>query len=185
MVVFLGLKDRRRGNNTIGNAHTANKYRRLAEYFLLPLIYLNLAGTLLLPLYFSDLNKQSPVMKKSMTYVLLLFGGLLLLPAFTAEGGGKVKIPKKINSIIQAKCYGCHNTESKNKRPKDKLNWDELTSMPADQQAEKLADIQKVLEKGSMPPDRFLEKQPDMKLTDKETANMKKWAAKMGKRVSK
>ncbi len=124
-------------------------------------------------------------MKKFITSVLLLFCGLLLLPAFTAEGGGKLKIPKKVNAIFQAKCYGCHNNESKNNRPKDKLNWDALAALPADQQAEKLAAIQKVLEKGSMPPDRFLEKQPEKKLTDKETAKMKKWAAKMGKRVAK
>ncbi|MBK8969108.1 MAG: heme-binding domain-containing protein [Saprospiraceae bacterium] len=124
-------------------------------------------------------------MKKCITVTLFLFCGLLLLPAFTAEGGGKLKIPKKVDAVFQAKCYGCHNNESKNNRPKDKLNWDTLPSLPADQQAEKLAAIQKVLEKGSMPPDRFLEKQPDKKLTDKETANMKKWAVKMAKRVSK
>jgi len=130
-------------------------------------------------------NKQKRIMKKSITCVLLLFGGLFLLPAFTAEGGGKLKISKKVDAIFQAKCYGCHNTAGKNNRPKEKLNWDDLASLPAGQQAEKLAAIQKVLEKGSMPPERFLEGNPDKKLTDKETARMKKWAAKMGKRVAK
>lgn len=124
-------------------------------------------------------------MKKLTTCTLFLFAGMLLLPAFAPEDAGKLKFSKKVNAIIQDKCYGCHSTDSKNQRPKDKLNWDELASLPADQQAEKLEKIQKVLEKGSMPPDRFLERQPDKKLTDKETDCMQKWAKKMGKRVSR
>jgi uncharacterized membrane protein len=124
-------------------------------------------------------------MHKSITCALFLFSGLLLLPAFTAEGGGKLKIPKKVDTIFQSKCYNCHSTEGRNAGPKEKLNWDLLATLPADEQIQKLAKIQNVLEKGSMPPRRFLEKQPDKELTEKETACMKKWAAKMGKRLGK
>ena len=125
------------------------------------------------------------IMIKTTTAAFLLFAGFFLLPAFTAEDSPGLKFPKKVNAIIQNKCYGCHNNESKGDRPKEKLNWDALASLPADQQAEKLAAIQKVLEKGSMPPERFLERSPEKKLTEKETACMQKWASRAAKKAGK
>lgn len=124
-------------------------------------------------------------MNKLLLFTLLLLAGMLMLPGFSSKDAGKFKIPKKVNAIIQAKCYGCHSNDGKNQRPKEKLNWDELANLPADQQVAKLQSIQSVLAEGSMPPARFLEKMPDKKLTDKENASMKKWAAKAIRKASK
>lgn len=125
-------------------------------------------------------------MRNVLKLCLLLFGSLLILPSFNAgEGGSKIKIPRKVNSIIQDKCYGCHSNEGKNQRPKDKLNWDTLNALSKEDQAKKIHEIQEVLKEGSMPPQRFLEKMPEKKLTDKESAAMQKWADKTAKKLSK
>jgi len=41
--------------------------------------------------------------------------------------------------------------------------------------------IQAVVEKGAMPPKRMVEKKPELKLTDKETKALKKWAKRHAK----
>lgn len=122
---------------------------------------------------------------KKVSCLCLLFFSILLLPSFTPDDGGKLKIPKKVNAIFQNKCYGCHNTESKGKKASDKLNWDNLATLAPEEQLAKMKSIQEVLKEGAMPPGRFLEKNPDKKLTDKETATLKKWADKAVKKLSK
>ncbi len=112
----------------------------------------------------------------------LLVAAMLLLPTFGAKDSRPIKIPKKVNAIIQAKCYGCHSNDG-NQRPKDKLNWDALNGLSAEQQRAKLESILSVLQEGSMPPARFLEKNADKKLTEKETARLKKWATKAARKL--
>lgn len=122
-------------------------------------------------------------MKKTLQLSALLLAAFLLLPGFMAKP--KPYFPKKVNAIIQAKCYGCHSADGKSQKAKDKLMWDDLAGMAKEQQLEKIQSIQKVLEKGSMPPEKFLEKMPEKKLTDKETAALAKWAGKTAKKLSK
>ena len=125
-------------------------------------------------------------MQRTLQLSAFLLAAFVLLPGFITGGGGsKFKIPKKVNAIIQDKCYGCHSADSKAQKAKDKLMWDDLAGMSAEQQLDKMKNIQKVLDKGSMPPERFLEKMPEKKLTDKESATMKKWASKMTKKLGK
>lgn len=125
-------------------------------------------------------------MQHTVKLAAFVLAAFLLLPAFsTPPTGSKVKFSKKVNAIIQNKCYGCHSADSKAQRAKDKLMWDDLAGLPEDQQLEKMKNIQKVLDKGSMPPERFLEKMPEKKLTDKEAKTMKKWASKTAKKLAK
>lgn len=122
-------------------------------------------------------------MSRTLSFGLLILATCLLLPGFTAKP--KAYFPKKVNAIIQEKCYGCHSAEGKSQKAKDKLMWDDLEKMEKGAQLEKIQAIQKVLEKGSMPPEKFLEKMPEKKLTDKETATMKKWADKTASKLLK
>ncbi|MDX2249155.1 MAG: heme-binding domain-containing protein [Bacteroidia bacterium] len=95
------------------------------------------------------------------------------------------KIAKKTNAIIQSKCYGCHSAEGKSDKAKEKLMWDDLAGLSAEAQLEKMKNIQKVLQEGTMPPAKFLERMPDKKLTDLEKAAMQKWADKTVAKLSK
>jgi cytochrome c553 len=121
--------------------------------------------------------------------LLFLLACAVALPSFITpnppfDAGGKVKYSKKVNSIIQAKCYGCHSPNSKGEKARLALNWDELPNLSPVDQLQKIKSIQSVLEKGSMPPKFMVEKDPGKKLTDAETAKLKKWAAKMTKKLS-
>jgi len=48
----------------------------------------------------------------------------------------------------------------------------------------KLGEIEESLQKKDMPPEKFLTKHPDKKLTDEESQIMIKWAQDMAKKLS-
>lgn len=125
-------------------------------------------------------------MRKSIFPAGALLGALFLLPAFSPREAPLADgYPKKIDAIIQAKCYGCHSADGRSQKAKDALMWDELEGLTHEQRLEKIHHIQEVLTKGAMPPARFLESNPDKALTEKERAKMLKWANKMERKLSK
>ena len=132
-------------------------------------------------------------MKRNFAFAVVAILSSFLVFAFTFDQGtssaemaiGKFKIPKKVNAVILDKCYGCHNPNARGDKSKAKLDWDGLAGLSMADQAMKMKDIAKVLEEGSMPPKMFLDRSPDKKLTDSETALLSKWANKMAGKLSK
>ncbi len=127
-------------------------------------------------------------MQKTFKFYFLLLIGVLVMSSFVttdAPPAKAIKMPKKVNAVVQSKCFGCHNTGGKNEKAKQALQWDALDGLPADQQLEKMKSIAGVLAEGSMPPARFLEGNPDKKLTADEVSRMTKWASKSVKKLSK
>lgn len=122
-------------------------------------------------------------MKKVITASFLFAALTLVLSSFAPADD--IKIPKKLNAVIQNKCYGCHSPQGRSDKAKEELMWDELNNLPAHEQVVKLKHIQEVLKDGSMPPARFVEGNPDKKLTEKDIKAMNKWAAKHIKKLSK
>jgi len=88
-------------------------------------------------------------------------------------------IPENIQSIISNKCMGCHSDESKPGKSKSKLNFDKLTNgeYSTGKVISKLDKITKILSKDKMPPQKFLDKYPDKKLTKEESKLISDWAS--------
>jgi hypothetical protein len=70
----------------------------------------------------------------------------------------------------------CHNTKSRDKKPKKKLNFDLLTQMPLPGLVGKLQGIYDVVDSSKMPPKRFLEHHPDKNLSPKDRIRLAQWA---------
>lgn len=87
-----------------------------------------------------------------------------------------VQYTAEVKKVIDNKCYGCHNPESKGQKAKDKLNWVSLPSLSKADQVAKLDEIFEVVEKGEMPPKQFIEKKPEAKLSDSDAKIIKAWA---------
>lgn len=125
-------------------------------------------------------------MKKSLSISLTLFFCVCISSGFILNQKTETplapvptfKLSRKVNAIVQNKCYGCHSENGRAEKAKKKLMWDDLATLSDDARKEKLQNIVKVLDEGAMPPKRMLERMPDKKLTDKETVKMKKWAQK-------
>lgn len=132
-------------------------------------------------------------MKKMLGFLVLVLIAAFVLPAFTGFDGQDsfddappaIKFSKKVDAVIKDKCYGCHSAEGKADKAKAALMWDDLAGLDGGMQAEKLKAISKVLSEGSMPPKMMVEKMPEKKLTEKESALMSKWADKSAKKVTK
>ena len=87
-----------------------------------------------------------------------------------------IEFPDEVKNVIDNKCYGCHNPESRNVMAKGKLIWDDLAEMKKSGLIKKLDKISEVLEEGDMPPSKYLKQNPDARLTDEETQLLVKWA---------
>jgi cytochrome c551/c552 len=92
-------------------------------------------------------------------------------------------MPANVKAVVEQKCYGCHNAASKNEKGKAKLDWDAFEATKKSKQMATMAKINETLEKGDMPPAKFLENKPEGKLSEAELATLMEWSA--GKKKSK
>lgn len=126
-------------------------------------------------------------MNKFSGYLTVGALAILLVLAFTTkENENPVKvvkgedfnleIPEDVNAVLQNYCFGCHNTESKNEKGKDKLTIDNLGEMPKGKLAAKLNKIAKEVDEGDMPPEKFLAKYPDKEPSKKDKKKVINWA---------
>ncbi len=92
-------------------------------------------------------------------------------------------LPADVKAVVQQKCYGCHNANSKNEKGKAKLDWDALEAAKKSKSLATMGKISEVLTEGTMPPAKFLETKPEGKLTEAELAMLMEWSA--GKKKSK
>jgi hypothetical protein len=85
------------------------------------------------------------------------------------------EIPDHVLTILNSKCVGCHSTDSRNEDAKKKVDfkkWDELSVV---KKVGTLADIKDVLEKGKMPPDKFLNRFPEKAVSPVEKDTLIEW----------
>ncbi|PSL07374.1 heme-binding domain-containing protein [Cecembia rubra] len=92
------------------------------------------------------------------------------------------QIPSHVKAVIDQKCYGCHNADSKNEKGKEKLDWDDFEASRKAKQLATMAKINEALIKGDMPPAKFLENKPEGKLSKEELETLLDWSA--GKKKS-
>lgn len=86
-------------------------------------------------------------------------------------------MPANVKAIVEQKCYGCHNAESKNEKGKAKLDWDAFEASKKSKQMATKGKIAEELRAGEMPPKKFLEMKPEGKLTEAELATLLDWSA--------
>lgn len=85
-------------------------------------------------------------------------------------------MPAEVKAVVEQKCYGCHNAESKNDKAKAKLDWDAFEASKKSKQMATKGKIAEVLAKGDMPPAKFLEMKPEGKLSEEELATLTQWS---------
>ncbi|MBN1822078.1 MAG: heme-binding domain-containing protein [Prolixibacteraceae bacterium] len=125
-------------------------------------------------------------MKKLSIVFISIFAVFVILSSFTPvkesyqqEQTVKIKsVPAEVSAIIEQKCYGCHNSESRNEEARDKLSFDKWDDLNALQKLSKTKDVHQEVIEGKMPPEKFLERFPDRKLTDEEIKTLVDWANK-------
>jgi mono/diheme cytochrome c family protein len=140
-------------------------------------------------LKFRSHNIKQILMKKLFLLPLVALIGLFFMqgtsePVAVAEPHPQDGvIPANVKAVIDQKCYGCHNANSKNDKGKAKLDWDALAKMKKAKRMATMDEIAEVLEKGEMPPKKFLDFKPEAKLSESDLATLKEWSAGKKKKV--
>lgn len=106
--------------------------------------------------------------------------GFTLISLFTAASistpvDNAVVIPDSIQQIFEKSCIECHNSNSKNKRSRKKLEFDRLMNFKTYQIVGKMVDVAEVIVRNDMPPRRFVKKHPEKALTYKDRQLLVKW----------
>ncbi len=120
-------------------------------------------------------------MKKLLFIPFVAFIGLLFLQGTSepvAENSAMAAdLPAEVKAVVDQKCYGCHNANSKNEKAKAKLDWDALGKLKKSKQKATMGKISEILEKGEMPPKKFLENKPEAALSESDLATLVAWSA--------
>jgi cytochrome c551/c552 len=94
-----------------------------------------------------------------------------------------ITFPENIQTIIDAKCMGCHKPDARNEKAREKLQWEKVAAMNTEEQTHLIAELFETLEEGKMPPPKMVERNPDMKLSDDETKQLLTWVEAEDKRL--
>jgi mono/diheme cytochrome c family protein len=94
-------------------------------------------------------------------------------PARVAQG--PKTIPDSVYAVFEKSCIGCHSS-SGNKMAASHVNFDNWDTYSKDKQADKVADISKVMNKGAMPPAGFRKNNPGKVPSPADVAKVTAWA---------
>jgi mono/diheme cytochrome c family protein len=110
---------------------------------------------------------------------MLLVGSIILNTSFkSSPPESEMQMPENIKKIIDQSCFQCHNIDSKNDKAKEALDFKSFNELGKVRKITKLRDMAEVVEKGEMPPKKFLENNPDKKLTNEQVKVLADWAKK-------
>jgi len=112
----------------------------------------------------------------SIALIVFVFASFVSPASETQTNSKAISMPDDVKAVIEKSCFGCHNSDSKNDKAKEKLNLSTLDSLSTSKMIHALKDISEVVEDNEMPPEKFLEKYPDKKLTDAEKKILMDWA---------
>ena len=117
--------------------------------------------------------------------LVFLFATMLVEANENTSKAKPVDMPDDVKAAIEKSCFGCHNTDSKNDKAKEKLDLKTLGDLDTPKMIHALKEINEVVENGDMPPAKFLERFPDKKLTDDEKKLIMNWADSQAKSLMK
>jgi len=110
--------------------------------------------------------------------VIFVFGGVLFLmfQSFKPYIISGAVIPDKVNRILKSSCFDCHTSGARNKDAKEALNFEQWDEYRLTKKIGLLNNIGKMVKEEKMPPERYLNFNPDRKLNKEERELIIKWA---------
>ncbi len=122
-------------------------------------------------------------MKKQIVGVLI--GGICLLIFLSFNQGNRADdvIPEEVGAILTSSCIGCHNAEGRSEDAKNAVQFDTWDNYRVTKKIGILGKMGEVIEEGKMPPNKYLENNPDKKLTEEQQKLLLDWTKQESERL--
>ncbi len=117
-------------------------------------------------------------MKKCLFRFVLAGTAFLLLGAFVYISPAGEPVPGDVKELLKSACFDCHSDLASSKKAKLALNFDSLDDYKVSKRISKLEKINKLVEEGKMPPEKYLKSKPDRALSEEQKVQICKWTAK-------
>lgn len=119
------------------------------------------------------------IMFPAFVFATFIFGAFILNTSFKdAPEISEKELPEQVKSIIDQSCFQCHNVDSQNEKAREALDFKSLDGLSKVKKITTLKEIAEVVEKGEMPPKKFLERYPDKNLTEEQAKILADWSKK-------
>jgi hypothetical protein len=125
-------------------------------------------------------------MKKLAPAFLIGFALIALIFSFTSleskpalenpQEMQQMDLPDEVSTILETSCYDCHIASASNIKAKGKLNFSKWEDYSDAKKVGKLENIIEEIEKGSMPPKKYVGKNPAAAMDDEQKEAVVKWA---------
>jgi cytochrome c553 len=117
--------------------------------------------------------------KKSIFSVLVLvLFSISLIGLADDRPIAKDKMPENVKAALDKSCYGCHNSDSKNDDAKEALDLKKMKQLSMIKKISAFKEIGETIEKGEMPPKKFVQRYPDRQLSEDEKELLINWSKK-------
>ena len=121
----------------------------------------------------------------------LLFSAFLLVPHNRIPAHSRqdvdidLNMSDKVYEIVKTSCFDCHLSNSKNNKARKAMAFDFISRMTMMKQISKLNEICKEINEGNMPPQKYLDKFPERKLTEAQIQAVCDWVKSESTKFSK
>ena len=114
-------------------------------------------------------------MKKRIALIVIAGGMFILFQSNQPNPELITQMPDEVSTLLESRCYGCHTTGAKSDDALKAVNFSEWANYKVSKQVAVLGDITNVVEKGKMPPEKYLKNNPEKELTDVEKKLIIDW----------
>jgi len=105
-------------------------------------------------------------MKKRIALIVIAGGMFILFQSNWPDPELISQMPEEVSTLLESRCYGCHTTGAKSEDALKAVNFSEWENYRESKKVAVLGDICNMVEKGKMPPEKYLKNNPDKKLSD-------------------
>lgn len=114
-------------------------------------------------------------MKKRIALIVIAGGMFILFQANRPDPELTAQIPEEVSTLLVSSCYDCHSTGARSEDALKAVNFTDWEDYRTSKKVAVLGDICQVLEKGKMPPEKYLDRNPDKKLSENQKKLICDW----------
>jgi len=93
--------------------------------------------------------------------------------------------PKKVSGILTNSCYDCHTTGAKAEKAVEALDFQKWEEYKLTKKISLLTKICEIVEKGDMPPGKYVKQQPEKALSESDIKTICNWTKKESEKLIK